>query len=261
MIGRLLETAAEVARLAGEIQRRARAEGFEVAAKGDADVVTAVDGACERAIVDALRGRFPDHGIVAEEGTTLDPEAGYVWIIDPLDGTKNFAHGSPRCGVSVAVSHRGEVVAGAVYAPFTDELFTAAAGLGARCNDRPIRVSTVGDLRGAMVASALTYAGRDADTAQLARLTRVFREVQALRSLGCAALDLADVARGRLDAYFEPGLKPWDTAAGALLVREAGGAVARFDGGEHHPDAPDLLATNGPLHATLGALMRGGSGA
>lgn len=250
-----MSLAVQVALRAGEVQRRARTEGVHVETKGITDVVTDVDAACERVIVEAIAARFPEHGVLAEEGTERRSTACCVWIIDPLDGTKNYAHGRDRCAVSVALSVDGSVVVAVVYAPFSHELFTAERGSGAWHMDRPMCVSTTASLREAMVASAWTYDGANAEQAQLARMTRVFGEVQALRSTGCAALDLADVARGRFDAYFEPGLKPWDTAAGALLVREAGGVVTRFDGVPHDVEAPDMIGSNGHLHEALRARM------
>lgn len=255
MTDAVLETAVMAARAAGELQRRGRAEGVRLASRTEADITTEVDLACERAITALVRARHPDHGIVGEEGASIEGSSGWVWLVDPLDGTKNYAHGSLRCGVSIAVQRDGETVAAAVYAPFVDELYTATQHGGARCNDVAIHVSPTTSLRDAMVATAVTYDGRAASASQLTRVVRVFGAVQALRSLGCAALDLCDVARGRLDAYFEPGLKPWDTAAGALVVREAGGAVTRFDGTAHTPDAPDMVATNGRLHGALRELV------
>lgn len=258
----ILQCAIELALHAGELQRQARLGGFSVEQKGAADIVTAVDTACESAIVAALVTRFPDHGIVAEEGSSRGAEARFVWVIDPLDGTKNYAHGSPRCGVSIAVTCDGMPEVGVVYAPFFAELFWAVRGRGSYLRDahgvdRPIHVSSQAQLTGCMVGSALTYAHgrRQVEPTQLARLLRVFESVQAVRSQGCAALDLADVARGRLDAYFEPGLASWDTAAGALLVREAGGNVTAFTGEPHLPSHPHILASNGALHEPLRALL------
>ncbi len=254
----LLDCAIRAARAAGEIQRRARAEGVRVEVKGAADVVTETDRACERAIYDAVKARFPAHGFVGEEGAARASAEGVVWVVDPLDGTKNFAHGSLRCAVSIAVTRGTDTLVAAVYAPFVDELYTASRGDGAHRNGETIRVSTIATLRGAMVASALTYAGSGCDPTTLARLARVFASVQALRSTGCAALDLADVACGRSDAFFEPGLAAWDTAAGALLVREAGGAVTRFDGAEHGDGDPDVIASNGVIHEALRGCVMGG---
>ena len=257
MNGPILQCAIELALRAGQIQRQAREHGVRVEQKGVADIVTAVDTACEQAIVSEISQRFPDHGIVAEEGSTLGAAARCQWVIDPLDGTKNYAHGSVRCGVSIAVQLDGITQVGVLYAPFVDELFVAERGRGARCNDRPISVSQTAELSHAMVASALTYTAgtRTAEPPQLDRLLRVFSTVQALRSHGCCTLDLADVARGRLDAYFEPGLASWDTAAGALLVCEAGGQVTNFDGEAHRVQHPHILASNGQIHAALRAIL------
>lgn len=255
MMPAVLETAIEAAREAGELLRRGRREGVSVEGKGVADITTDVDRASEAAIVARVTARFPGHDILGEEGARARRASPWRWVIDPLDGTKNFAHGGLRCAVSIAVEREGRAVAGVVYAPFVDELYVAAEGRGARCNDAPVRVSAVASLRAAMVATAVTYDGARADAAQLARLTRVFGAARALRALGCASLDLCDVARGRLDAYFEPGLAPWDTAAGALVVREAGGAVTAFDATPHTPAAPDVLASNGLVHAALLAEM------
>ena len=255
MIDAVLETAVDAARAAGALLVRGRAEGVRLASRREADITTEVDLACERAIAELVRARHPDHGVVGEEGASVASRSGWEWVVDPLDGTKNYAHGSLRCGVSIAVRREGETVAGVVFAPFVDELYVATRGGGARCNGAAIAASSTSSLRDAMVASALSYAGYEADAAQLARVTRVFGAVQALRSLGCAALDLCDVARGRLDAYFEPGLKPRDTAAGALIVLEAGGAVSDFSGAPHAPSSPTMVASNGALHDALREVM------
>ncbi|MBL9008284.1 MAG: inositol monophosphatase [Myxococcales bacterium] len=257
MNGPVLQLAIELAQRAGDIQRTARERGITVEPKGISDIVTAVDTACEQAIVAAISERFPDHGIVAEEGSTRGTSARCQWVIDPLDGTKNYAHGSVRCGVSIAVQLDGVTQIGVLYAPFVDELFVAERGRGARCNEHPIAVSKTTELAACMVASALTYAAgsRSAEPRQLDHLLRVFSAVQALRSHGCCTLDLADVARGRLDAYFEPGLAAWDTAAGALLVQEAGGRVSSFDGEPHRVQHPHILASNGHVHAALRSIL------
>ena len=257
MNGPILQCAIELAQKAGNIQRQARERGIVVEQKGVADIVTAVDLACERAIVDAIRERFPDHGVVAEEGSSCAAEARCQWIIDPLDGTKNYAHGSVRCGVSIAVLLDGVTQVGVIYAPFVDEIFVAERGRGSRCNDRPIAVSQTADVAHSMVASALTYSPgrRTTEPHQLQRLLRVFSSAQALRSHGCCTLDLVDVARGRLDAYFEPSLASWDTAAGALIVREAGGQTTSFLGEAHRLDHPHILASNGRIHEELRRIL------
>ncbi len=256
----LLESAVAAARAAGAIQAARRKGGFKVEDKGAADIVTEVDGECERAIAELVATRHPGHAVLGEEGTgSVDAEAEFLWIVDPLDGTKNYAHGYARSCVSIAVAERGEVVVGVVYNPATDELFAAEEGKGATLDGRPIRVSGTERISRAMVASALTYdptpGVRRADPDQLERLARVLAAAEAVRSDGCCALDLCDVARGRFDAYFEHGLKSWDTAAGALIVREAGGTVTTYAGGPHHPGSPDMVASNGRFHQELVRLM------
>ncbi len=254
----LMQSALAAARAAGEIQRR-HAGAAQIEAKGASDITTDVDRACERAIVEILRARHPDHGILAEEGTESASASGFLWLVDPLDGTKNYAHGFPRSCVSVALVERGEARVGVVYNPQTDELFAALAGGGATLNGAALRVSSTGGLSGAMVASGLnqdrTASVRRADRAQLDRLARVLGVAQAVRAAGCCALDLCDVACGRFDAYFEQGLKAWDTAAGALIVREAGGAVTSFDGAPHDPFGLEVLASNGLVHRELLGLV------
>lgn len=256
MIDAVVQLAVRAAQEAGEVLARGRREGVRVEAKGAADIVTETDRAAERVIVDAVRARFPSHGILGEEGAAREGD-GWRWVIDPLDGTKNYAHGGLRCAVSIAVEHQGDTLVGVVLAPFVSERYVAVLGRGASCNDAPLRVSRCGSLREAMVATALSYDGAEADAAQLARVLRAFRSVQAVRSLGCAALELCDVARGRLDAFFEPGLAAWDTAAGALIVREAGGRTTDLGGAAHAPSSPSILASNGLIHDALRIEVRG----
>lgn len=256
----LLASAVAAARAAGAIQLERRIAGFKVEDKGAADIVTEVDGLCERAIADLVAARHPGHAVLGEEGTGfVDTKAEFLWIVDPLDGTKNYAHGYARSAVSIAVAQNGKVVVGVILNPATDELFAAEEGKGATLNGAPIHVSRTERLARAMVASALAYdptpGVRRADRAQLERLARVLAAAEAVRSDGCCALDLCDVARGRFDAYFEHGLKSWDTAAGTLIVREAGGTVSTYAGGPHDPGALDMLASNGRFHEDLVALM------
>jgi myo-inositol-1(or 4)-monophosphatase len=250
-----LETATLAARGAGRIQReRARAR-VVVEKKGAADIITAVDRECEDFIVDLIRRRHPGHGVLGEEGARSEADGEWLWIIDPLDGTKNYAHGYGKSCVSIALALRGEPLLGVVYYPRADELFVAQAGQGATLNGQPIAVSPILALDSAMVASALTYDGRGADRAQLERLARVLGAAEAVRSDGCAALDLCDVACGRLDAYFERGLKAWDLAAGGLIVREAGGTVTSFAGTAYSPFGREVCASNGRIHDDLIKLL------
>lgn len=256
----LLDSALAAARAAGAIQLARRQAGFKVEDKGAADIVTEVDGECERAVADLVAARHPGHAVLGEEGT--DSKGGsspYLWIVDPLDGTKNYAHGYARSCVSIAVAESGQVVVGVIYNPATDELFAAEAGRGATLNGKPVHVSSTGRISRALVASALAYdptpGVRRADRDHLERLARVLAVAEAVRSDGCCALDLCDVARGRFDAYFEHGLKSWDTAAGTLIVREAGGTVTTYGGEAHDPSSLDMVASNGCFHAELVKLM------
>jgi myo-inositol-1(or 4)-monophosphatase len=241
-------------RAAGELQLRGRSE-VVVRAKGIGDVVTDVDLACENAVLGLLRARHPGHGILAEEGTGDRPSGDFLWILDPLDGTKNFAHGYPRFCVSLALAWREDAILGAIYDPSADELFLSERGGGASVNGKSMRVSSTATLASSLVASALTTRSRP-EVAQLRRVTELLPRVQTLRIDGCAALDLCDVARGRFDGYFEEGLYAWDTAAGTLMVREAGGETSDFSGGPHVLFGGETLATNGSLQAELVGLLR-----
>ena len=250
------ETLLQAVRGAGQIQRE-RVGTATVDRKGAADITTDVDRACEALVVQLIRARHPGHEILGEEGTDGDRGAKHLWIVDPLDGTKNYAHGYGRSCVSLALAIDGKVVLGAVFNARADELFVAEKGHGATLNGAAIRVSSIEAIDRAMVASALTYSGRKADSAQLQRLANVLGVVEAVRSDGCAALDLCDVACGRFEAYFERGLHAWDTAAGALIVEEAGGKVSASSGAAHDLYGFDTVATNGRIHAALLPLVGG----
>ena len=253
--GALREIAVTAAREAGRLQQEAARTRFAIEQKGPADITTAVDLACEARIVEVIRAACPDHDLLAEEGTATGGASPYLWIADPLDGTKNYAHGYARSCVSIALLIRGVAALGVVFNARQGELFVAEAGKGATLNGERISVSGVRELGRAMVASALTYDGRGADRAQLDRLGRVLGAVEAVRSDGCAALDLCDVACGRFEAYFERGLKPWDSAAAALIVQEAGGRVSAFKGAAHDIYAAETFASNGQIHEALAALL------
>jgi myo-inositol-1(or 4)-monophosphatase len=244
------ETALLAVRGAGRIQLE-RIGKASVERKGPADITTDVDRACETFVAELTRTRHPGHEVLGEEGTQGRRGASHLWIVDPLDGTKNYAHGYGRSCVSLALAVDGLVVLGVVFSPRADELFLAETGRGATLNGAPIRVSDTEALDRAMVASALAYSGRVADSEQLQRLGRVLAVVEAVRSDGCAALDLCDVACGRFDAYFERGLHAWDTAAGALIVEQAGGRMSTSQGAPHDIYGRDTLATNGRLHDAL----------
>jgi myo-inositol-1(or 4)-monophosphatase len=219
------------------------------------DLVTEADLACQALIQSQLRAAFPEVGFLGEEGVDL-PGDGSRWIVDPIDGTTNFAHGNPHCAVSIAWEQGGEVLAGVVHDIFRDEAFHAARGDGAWLGDARLQVTDHDPLEQCLVATGFPTGDRRR-TFDLGPLDRVLREVRCVRRGGAAALDLAWVAAGRLDAYWESGLAPWDCAAGALLVREAGGQVTDLDGAPHHLRAPWVVATNGRVHDALRRLVIG----
>jgi myo-inositol-1(or 4)-monophosphatase len=241
-------------RAAGELQLLGLRDAV-VSRKGIGDIVTDVDLACEKAVTSLLRARHPEHGILAEEGTGEPRPSELLWILDPLDGTKNFAHRYPRFCVSLALVWREESLLGAVYDPSADELFLAERGAGATVNGEPIQVSTIAELSSSLLASALTTRSRP-EPAQLRRVRELLPYVQAVRSDGSAALDLCDVARGRFEGYFEEGLSAWDTAAGVLMVREAGGITTDFSGNPHALFGGETLATNRGVHRQLLSHLR-----
>ncbi|HWG38153.1 MAG TPA: inositol monophosphatase family protein [Terriglobales bacterium] len=240
--------AAEIARQAGAIllEHRGRV-GIEY--KGEADLVTAADRASEAFLTAALRQRFPGHGMVAEEGSrTAGTE--YCWYVDPLDGTTNYAHGLPIFAVSLGLEHRGELTAGVVYNPVLDELFTAARGQGAQLNGAPIRVSGQRELAQSLLATGFPSKKRHANP-NIHFYQHFSLRTHGMRRLGSAALDLCYTACGRFEGFWEFNLQPWDTAAGTLIVQEAGGTVSDMMGGRHRLDSPEVLASNGWVHAAL----------
>lgn len=247
-----LRAAAEaIARQAGGIVAAHYERGVAVDHKGDeGNLVTDADRASEAFIVGALRERFPAHGIVAEEGGGTDGGA-VTWIVDPLDGTNNFAHGFPVFAVTLAAMADGEVLAGATYDPLRDELYSAHLGGGATLNGRPLRVSTVARLSAALVGTGFAYDKATAVDNNLAEVVTLVPLVRGLRRAGACALDLAWVAAGRLDAFWERGPQAWDMAAGRLLVTEAGGCVTGYQGEPHDLGGTRIVASNGSLHPAL----------
>jgi myo-inositol-1(or 4)-monophosphatase len=246
--------ASEIAREAGALLSRffERRVGFEL--KGEFDLVTEADHASEKFVVERLRSQFPAHNIVAEEGGGHSSSSEYVWYVDPLDGTTNFAHGFPIYNITIGLEKAGEMIAGVVYDPTRDEMFTAERGGGAYLNNRRIHVSKAGSIDDALVATGFPSRKRHENVNvhfyyQLAMISH------GVRRGGSAAIDLAYVACGRLDAFWEFGLKPWDMAAGMLLVEEAGGKVSDMKGGEASVRSPHLLTDNGVIHDPMLALF------
>ena len=245
-----VQTAGEIAREAGAIITNfaARRIGFEL--KGEQDLVTEADRASEKLIVERLRTHFPSHSIVAEEGGGHTGSSDFCWYVDPLDGTTNFAHGFPVYNVTLALEKGGELLAGVVFDPTRDEMFAAERGAGAFLNNRKISVSKCRKLDEALVATGFPSRRRHLNVNihfyyQLAMLTH------GVRRAGAAALDLAYVACGRADAFWEFNLNPWDMAAGILLVEEAGGVTSDMRGGARTLTKPHLMADNGTIHGQL----------
>jgi myo-inositol-1(or 4)-monophosphatase len=247
--------AKRVAAEAGALIKKNFLGTFGVDLKGATNLVTDVDRAAEALIVDALGRAFPTHDVVAEEGSGRGGDGGWRWYVDPLDGTNNFAHGYPMVAVSLGLERDGAVVAGVVFDALRGEAFWAERGGGARCDAGPLRVSAAAALSEALVATGFPYDKHDSSVDNVANFGRVAKRVRGIRRGGSAALDLAYVAAGRLDGFWELKLAPWDTAAGVLLVAEAGGKVSRIDGAAYKPGDVDLVATNGPIHDALRAFL------
>src|SRR2546423_1548631 len=254
----ILNIAVRAARRAGSIINRAALDsgGLRVTSKRAKDFVTQVDHAAEEAIIDIVRKSDPEHGFVAEESGIANADAEHVWIIDPLDGTTNFIHGFPQYCVSIGIRSRGALAHAVIYDPARNELFTASKGRGAFLNDRRIRVSTLAKLGDALVGTGFPFK-------ELTRLDLYTRQLQTMmktcagvRRAGAAALDLAYVACGRLDAFWELGLAPWDMAAGALLIQEAGGLVADLKGEQTYMASGDICCSTPKIFPAMLEALR-----
>jgi len=248
-----LRVAESLARAAGKRMNRERREGFSVGYKGANDLVTDIDLSIETFLQRELKQAFPQDTVVGEELETAEGggEAPRTWLIDPIDGTLNFSRDIPMYCVSIALQEAGESVVGVVYDPRRDELFSARAGHGAMLNGRPLEVAETDALGAALLVTGFPRSLEDVEEDNVVNFARLTRSSRGVRRLGSAALDLAYVAAGRLDGFWEYYLKPWDTAAGYLLVREAGGRVTDIDGEAFDADQNTILATNGPLHDAI----------
>lgn len=230
---------------------------FKVDSKtGVNNLVTEVDTAAERAIIDIINEAFPDHSILAEEGGRLEKEPEFQWLIDPIDGTVNFAHGIPFCCVSIAVKQGTDLIMGAVYNPMLHELFFAEKGKGAMLNGAPVRVSQKSDFKRAFLVTGFPYEYPSEKEDPVRVFERMLRFGLPVRRLGSAALDLCWVACGRFDGFWEYNLSPWDIAAGYLIVSEAGGMVTDFDGNAYSVFDKESLATNGLIHEEMRKMIR-----
>ena len=252
-----LTTAIDIVRRAGEIQRRGQASGFRIDKKGTIDLVTEIDLECERMCRGVIRERFPDHDILAEElGGSPTASSRFRWVFDPLDGTTNYAHGLPIYCSSLGLEIDGERAVAAIYDPSRDELFTAERGGGAFLNGQPLRVSATATLLDALLVTGFPYDMHKQGGDLVALFGAFLSRARAVRRLGSAALDLCYVAAGRFDAFWEQHLKPWDVAAGALVVEEAGGRITGMNGAPFDPAAAHLVASNGAIHEQMLDVIR-----
>jgi myo-inositol-1(or 4)-monophosphatase len=255
-----LATAIEIVLRAGEIQMSRRESGFHVNKKGTIDLVTEVDLECERMCRTVLGDRFPEHDILAEElssGTIQGRSSRHRWVFDPLDGTTNYAHGLPVFCASLALEIDGRVEVGAIYDPTRKELFTSERGEGAFLNGTRLRVSETDVLLDALLVTGFPYDVHQKLVPLVAMFGAFLGEARAVRRLGSAALDLCYIAAGRFDGFWEQSLRPWDVAAGALIVEEAGGRVTGMDGTPFDPAAAHLVASNGRIHEAMLQVIEG----
>ncbi len=250
---KFIDTAITAAKLAGEVilDNLGKISKEDIHLKKKADFVTRVDNESERIILSLIKEHFPDHHILAEESLKEIETEMYRWIIDPLDGTTNFIHGYPVFSISIALEYRKEIILGVVFDPLRDELFTAEKGKGAFLNNRGISVSGVQDIGYGLITTGFPFRKKYMISRYLEVFKNVFVEVGDLRRAGSAALDLAYLACGRCDGFFEIGLSPWDIAAGEILIREAGGIVTDFGGGDDYLSTGNIVGGNSVIHEKL----------
>ncbi len=246
-----LSVAEAACRRAGEIQLEGLTRSRQIQYKSPINLVTDVDHACERAIVDLIQGSFPHHDILAEEGSGKRKDSEFKWIIDPLDGTTNYAHGYRLFCTSIALEYRGEIVVGAVYDPNREEMYLAERGSGSTLNGQTLKVSGVERVGQAMLATGFAYNVRETRENNLDHFTDFLFRAQALRRDGVAAIDLCYVAAGRYDGFWELNLFPWDVAAGFLILEQAGGRVSDFRGRPFDVYLKEIVASNGSIHLEM----------
>ena len=254
-----LDFAIELARAAGDVLKHYMSREKRVELKGFANLVTVADKESEELIIGRIRDRYPNHAILAEEsGASGSSDAGQgKWIIDPLDGTTNFAHQYPFFCVSIGFEREGEIQCGAVYDPWRDEMFTAERGHGAFMNGHPLTVSDADMLRSALIMTGFPYGFREKIKTVVSQFEAFLRESQAVRRGGSAALDLCYIAVGRVDGFWELDLHPWDTAAGIVILEEAGGRVTDFSGNPFSIYGNEILASNGQIHQEMVKVLKG----
>jgi myo-inositol-1(or 4)-monophosphatase len=249
--GLFKKIACQAALKSGAYIKKHRGKVKKISYKGAINLVTDIDQAAEKIIIRDIKRSFPSHAILAEEAGTSSVRSEYKWVIDPLDGTTNFAHSFPFYCVSIALEYRRLPVLGVVYDPERDELFAAEKGKGAFLNGKRIKVSGEKGMRKSLLATGFAYDVRQATDDNVDNFRKFLKRAQAIRRAGSAALDLCYVACGRFDGFWEFNLHPWDSAAGYLMVEEAGGRVTRFDGTEYTHYDKEILATNGKIHRQM----------
>jgi myo-inositol-1(or 4)-monophosphatase len=257
MMSDFLKIAETACRRAGAIQLDGMKQSLTIDFKGAINLVTDVDRACERAIVDLIQGSFPDHDILAEEGTGQRKDSPYKWIIDPLDGTTNYTHGYRLFCTSIALEFKGEIVLGAVYEPNLDEMYLAEKNNGATLNGNNLQVSQIPSLDKAMLCTGFAYNIRETANNNLNHFENFLMKAQAVRRDGVAAVDLCFLAAGRYDGFWELNLFPWDVAAGFLILEEAGGRVTNFSGQTFDVYQKEILASNGKIHREMVQVLVG----
>ncbi len=243
-----LDTATQLALSAGKLIKRISRQTHTITYKGEVDLVTEADMQSEALVTQGIKEHYPDHGILAEEVGISKAKSDYLWIIDPLDGTTNYAHNFPIYAVSIALEYKGEVIVGVVYDPNLDELFTAEKGKGAYLNGNPIGVSKTRELDKSLLATGFPYFFRKDHDFILNLFSAFSLKAQGIRRAGAATIDYVSLACGRFDGYWELGLKPWDMAAGTLIAMEAGAKITKFDGSPLDIRIPEMVASNGLIH-------------
>jgi myo-inositol-1(or 4)-monophosphatase len=251
MLDKESSVAREVAQKAGEMLMGMLGNDHSIVKKGEIDLVTEADLAAEKMILEMIHRHFPYDAILAEEEGRRGGEAGRTWVIDPLDGTTNYAHGFPFFAISIALEVQKEVIMGVVYNPYMKELFSAEKGRGAFLNGEVLTVSRTGSMNEALLVTGFPYDVHERPDGVVALLKDMLVRAQGVRRIGSAALDLCYVAAGRLDGFWEADLKPWDTAAGDVIVREAGGRLTTFEGESYTPYSKSVVASNGWIHGQM----------
>lgn len=254
----MLNFAIETAREAGQILLEKFGRKINISKKGDINLVTEADLASEKYIIEKIKSYYPKHAILAEESgdaVLLEGENNYKWIIDPLDGTTNFAHGYPCFCVTIALERKGEIVVAVTFDPTRDEMFAAEKGKGATLNNKPIRVSETEKLSESLIVTGFPYNFKEKENFEK-HLTDFLRFSRGVRRDGSAAIDMAYVACGRFDGFWEEGLNPWDVAAGVLLINESGGRVSYYDDSPYNIYSPPILGTNGLIHNEMVKILK-----